>query len=143
MTINDFNTRVTITTRWRDLDAMNHVNNATFLTYFESVRMHYFDLIGHTDAKDAGNEGTVVVTQTCNYRQQLHHPATLDCGIRCTKIGNSSMTLEYALYLQGTDELVCDGTSASAWIDYDVNKSMRLPDTIRNAIARHEGWETA
>ena len=28
--------------RWRDLDALNHVNNASFLTFFEEARLRWF-----------------------------------------------------------------------------------------------------
>ncbi len=30
-----------ITVRFRDLDAMGHVNNAVYLTYFEEARVEY------------------------------------------------------------------------------------------------------
>ena len=29
--------------RWRDLDAFNHVNNATFLTYLEEARLQWLE----------------------------------------------------------------------------------------------------
>jgi len=32
----------TIKTRWRDLDAFRHVNNATFLSYIEDARILFF-----------------------------------------------------------------------------------------------------
>ena len=37
--INDFTFTHTINTRFRDLDAFKHVNNATFLTYLEDARI--------------------------------------------------------------------------------------------------------
>ncbi len=33
--------RVPIQIRWRDLDALGHVNNAVYLTYFELARLAY------------------------------------------------------------------------------------------------------
>ena len=30
-------------TRFRDLDAFNHINNAVFLTYFENARRTFFE----------------------------------------------------------------------------------------------------
>ena len=33
--------------RFRDIDAMGHVNNAVFLSYFEQARIHFFrQLVG-------------------------------------------------------------------------------------------------
>jgi len=31
--------RVPLQIRWRDLDALGHVNNAVYVTYFEQARM--------------------------------------------------------------------------------------------------------
>ena len=43
--------RVPIQIRWRDLDALGHVNNAVFISYFEHARLAYIhDLLG-PDAK--------------------------------------------------------------------------------------------
>ena len=37
-----FTFKHSIQTRWRDLDAFRHVNNATFLTYIEDARILFF-----------------------------------------------------------------------------------------------------
>jgi acyl-CoA thioester hydrolase len=36
-----FRMAVPIEVRFRDLDAMGHVNNAVYFTYFEHARLHY------------------------------------------------------------------------------------------------------
>ena len=36
--INDYTLLCEITTRWRDLDAFQHVNNAVYATYIESYK---------------------------------------------------------------------------------------------------------
>ena len=40
--INDFYFQHKIKTRFRDLDAFGHVNNATFLSYLEDARILFF-----------------------------------------------------------------------------------------------------
>src|SRR3546814_7596641 len=35
--------RMPIALRWRDLDAFNHVNNSTFMTYLEEARIRWFE----------------------------------------------------------------------------------------------------
>ena len=40
--LSDFPYRHELKTRWRDLDAFNHVNNATFLSYIEDARIVFF-----------------------------------------------------------------------------------------------------
>src|SRR3546814_7830400 len=40
--------RMPIALRWRDLDAFNHVNNSTFMTYLEEARIRWFRSEEHT-----------------------------------------------------------------------------------------------
>ena len=41
--------KIAIQIRWRDLDALGHVNNAVYLTYFELARLTYIRaLLGAT-----------------------------------------------------------------------------------------------
>ena len=42
--IQDFKFQHVIKTRYRDLDSFNHVNNATFLSYFEDARILFFNI---------------------------------------------------------------------------------------------------
>ena len=44
--LDDFYFSHHINTRFRDLDAFNHVNNAVFLTYFEDARKTFFERSG-------------------------------------------------------------------------------------------------
>jgi acyl-CoA thioester hydrolase len=40
------NAETTVQLRWSDMDAMGHVNNATYLTYLETAREPWFASIG-------------------------------------------------------------------------------------------------
>ena len=132
---------ITVPVRWGDMDAFEHVNNARFFTFCESARISYFEAIGLTVHRRATDQAPAVVTATCNFRQQLHYPATLDVGVRTVKIGLSSFTLAYAIFLQGTDELVADGSSVVVWVDYAENKSAPLPERLKERIRELDGLE--
>ena len=44
-----FSVEVPVTVRWRDFDALGHVNNAVFLTFLETGRDRFFhSLVGDT-----------------------------------------------------------------------------------------------
>ena len=51
--------------RWRDVDALQHVNNAVYLTYLEMARGRYF-----TDVYewDWDNDGMILANVSINYR---------------------------------------------------------------------------
>ncbi len=124
-----------VTVRWGDMDAMGHVNNVRYFQYLESARIGYFEaLMGWTGREEgAGRQGPVVVSQTFNYRRQVHYPAELEVGVRCREIRNRSFVLEYAIFRPGTEELVGDGTSVTVWLDYDANKAIDIPPQLRQA----------
>ncbi|HIA46839.1 MAG TPA: acyl-CoA thioesterase [Candidatus Hydrogenedentes bacterium] len=137
----DFKYWITIPTRFRDLDTMNHVNSAMYLTYFEMARMDYFHSVGLLKLKEPGRRGPAVVTQTCNYKQQLFHPSIIEAGIRCSRIDTTSFTVEYEFYLKDSETLICDGTTTMTWVDYTIPKAIPVPDVLREAINELEGRE--
>jgi acyl-CoA thioester hydrolase len=120
------------------MDAMGHVNNASYFTYCESARMRYFDVLDLERHREAESHGPVVVSATCNFRRQVHHPAHLEVGARSTKIGTSSFVLEYGLFREGTDELVADGSSVVVWMDYAAGRSVPLPKALKERIRQVE-----
>jgi acyl-CoA thioester hydrolase len=125
----------TIPTRFRDLDPMGHVNSSVYFTYFEVGRTDFFEQSGVSARRVKGKWGIPVVSQTCNYRQQVFHPSTLDLGVRCAELREKTVHLEYALFLAGTDTLVANGQSISVWVDLEIPKSVPLPDELRRALS--------
>jgi len=125
----------TIPTRFRDLDPMGHVNSSVYFTYFEVGRTDFFEKSGVSARRVKGKWGIPVVSQTCNYRQQVFHPSTLELGVRCAEMGEKTVHLEYALFLAGTATLVASGQSISVWVDLEIPKSVPLPDEIRHALS--------
>ena len=71
--------KMAIQIRWRDLDALGHVNNAVYLTYFELARLAYIRAVLNEDAPIDRRTLLPVDFQfilaelTCHYRS----PATL------------------------------------------------------------------
>jgi acyl-CoA thioester hydrolase len=87
--------------RWRDLDALGHVNNAVYATYLEEARDEWMQraLEGAGDLWDY-----VLVRIAIDFRRELTQgdDAVL-VRTRLTRIGTSSLTLrEEVLKLDGT-----------------------------------------
>jgi acyl-CoA thioesterase FadM len=76
----------------------------------------------------------VVVSQTFNYRRQLHYPSALDIGVACPEIRNRSFILTYAIFRQGTDDLIGDGSSVLAWLDYGLGRAAEIPPAVREYL---------
>ena len=126
---------VTLPTRFRDLDPMGHVNSSVYFTYFETGRTDYFAASGVSAQRVKGKWGIPVVSQTCNYRQQVFHPSTLDIGVRCAEVGEKTVRLDYAIFLAGSSTLVAEGQSISVWVDLEIPKSVPIPPELRRALA--------
>jgi acyl-CoA thioester hydrolase len=120
------------TVRWGDMDAMGHVNNALYFQYMESARVGFFERLGWRSREmGAGRGGPVVVSQTFNYRRQLHYPAEIEVGIACSELRRRSFVLAYGIFRQGNEELIGDGSTVLVWMDYALGRAVELPADIR------------
>ncbi len=127
----DYRTWITVEVRWGDMDAFGHVNNAKYFTYCESARIHYFAALGLDVLRGHESHGPAVVSANCNFRRQVHYPATLDVGVRVTKIGRTSFVLDYAILDHDSDEVVADASSVAVWVDYAAGRSIPVPETLK------------
>lgn len=118
--------------RWRDLDAFEHVNNSSFLTFLEESRLRWFMRLD-------GDWNTsqfmpVVAAVHVNYRAQLGWPGDILARLYCERLGNSSLTLAHRIV--GADQsetLFCDGNVVMVWVDPSTGKSVALPAAVRSA----------
>jgi len=125
---------VPIALRWRDLDALNHVNNASFLTYIEEARLNWFaQLDGPWSSADFM---PVLAAVQLNYRAQLSWPANVIVELYCERLGKSSLTIAHRI-VDAADRtrLYCDGSNVLVWVDPASGKPIALPQVIRAACA--------
>ena len=124
----------TIAVRWRDLDAFNHVNNSTYLTYLEEARLQWMLSMG--DVFDPAST-PVLAASELNYRRPIAWPAQLQVQLLCERLGNSSITIAHRIVDAGDPEqLYCDGRVVMVWIDPQTGRSVPLPTSVRSAAGR-------
>ena len=134
----DFRHFEPIDVRWGDMDAMGHINNACYFTYCESARMSYFATVAMESHKEGAEHGPALVSATCNFRRQVHWPASLQVGARSGEIHRRSFELEYAIFDRADGSVVADGTSVVVWVDYGTGKAIPLPEGLKGAIRDFE-----
>ena len=93
--LKDFAFTHKINTRFKDLDAFNHVNNATFLSYIEDARMLFFKRW----KMNIKEKSLIVASITIDYLSQLHHPSKLIIGQKVTRLGTKSFDVLSILFL--------------------------------------------
>jgi acyl-CoA thioester hydrolase len=124
-----------ISVRWRDLDAFNHVNNSSYLTFLEESRLQWLQqLSGPWFTEQAM---PVMAASELNYRRPIEWPAQLHVELFCTRLGNSSMTIAHRMVdAEDITRLYCDGHIVMVWMDPATGKSVPLPQAVRDAGAR-------
>jgi acyl-CoA thioester hydrolase len=123
-----------IAVRWRDLDAFNHVNNSTYLTYLEESRLQWMLSMG--DVFDPAST-PVLAASELNYRRPIAWPAQLQVQLLCERLGNSSITIAHRIVDAGDPEqLYCDGRVVMEWLDPQTGRSVPLPTSVRSAAGR-------
>jgi acyl-CoA thioester hydrolase len=120
-----------IQVRFSDIDLMGHVNNAVYLNYFESARMHYLVYLFGMDW-DWKKNGIILKQNLVEY----HYPVFLGdepkIQVFLTHIGTKSFTLAYELKV---NEKVCTtGESVLVSFDFEANQTTEISDLGRKKL---------
>jgi len=124
--------RVSMTVRWGDLDAFNHVNNATFLVYAQEARLAW--LAGIDGPWFDDSMMPVVAAAQVNFRRQLAWPGRIVVELATKRTGTSSLTIAHRIVAEDDNDCIyADGEVVMVWIDPANGRSVPLPPAIRAA----------
>jgi acyl-CoA thioester hydrolase len=131
---------LTLPVQWGDQDAFGHVNNTVYLRWSESARIEYMRRVGifPQNAHPTG-VGPILATITCDYKLALTYPDEIEVGARVVRIGNSSIQMENVIVSRRAKAVAAELRSTMVLLDYADNRPVRVPDDIREAIARLQG----
>lgn len=88
--------------RFSELDALNHVNNAVYMTWFERLRVKYTQLWGLSRYTGEGNGPRIVIRSgTIHYREEMLMDENYVVTCRCSAFRNTSFTLEQQICADG------------------------------------------
>ena len=119
--LTNFPIHVNIQTRWRDLDAFGHVNNAVFATYIETARGTLFKR--WSLPFDGTGKSLIVASMTINYLKQLKHPSNIIVGLKINKVGNTSFNIEsYIFNERDTKNPIATSNVVIVCFDFDNQK---------------------
>ena len=126
---------------WGEMDAFGHVNNVVFFRYFESARIEYFRKLR---GDDFGNgEFLPILAQTeCSYLRPVYHPDTLTAQTRVSRVGSSSLTMEYKLTSDSQDAVVAEGKAVVVNVDPKTGKGRPLTEDLKQKISLLESSES-
>ena len=119
------------TVRFRDLDAMGHVNNAVFLTYLESARTAF--LLRSGLARDLGDLRIIVARIEIDFRAPAGFGETIEIAVRPSRLGSKSFDLAYELRADG--RVVAEAKSVLVGYDYERSETTPIPEDWRRLLA--------
>jgi len=122
--------------RFRDLDALGHVNNAVFLTYFESARIAYW--LHATRRQGLGALDMILARAEVDYRSPLGYGESVEISVGCTSLGRSSFVLEGDMHERGSARLVAESRKVLVHYDHASGRSRPLPDELRRLILEQD-----
>ena len=105
--------------RFRDCDAMGHVNNAVYSTFLEEARIEV--LGGLTDF--------ILARVEIDFRAELRAGEEIEIGTRCSRIGTKSLELEHEIRVG--ERVAAEATSILVGYDYELAESVPLPEELK------------
>ena len=128
-----------ITVRYGDLDPQGHVNNACYLTYFQEGRVAYINHLGLWDGNSFVDIGIILADSQVTFKQPILFAQPIEVGVRVTRLGTKSLTMEYCVKDVKTNQELATGSSVLVAFDYSQRTSIPVPDNWRKTISTFEG----
>ena len=141
----DFRFGFPVRVRWQECDAQGIAFNGSYLGWLEVAQAEYFRNLGFSIYRiaAAGYFDSAVVKATLEYKAPARVDDMLDLRARVARIGNTSLTLEVAIFLEGGHTEVAPLTVIEAvYVGFHAHTgdTRPVPDAIRALVER---WEAA
>ena len=126
-----FSTNIEV--RFRDLDAIGHVNNAVFFTYFEEGRKHFSKKV--FKVSDVSDFKFIMAHIQCDFIKPIQFNDRVILQMWVKDIGTKSFSFEYRLVDFSDEAMVyATGKSIQVCYDYQKNRSIEVPAKMREGL---------
>jgi len=122
-----------LTVRFRDCDAMGHVNHAVYFTYLEQCRLTFWREV---TGRASPHARVILARAECDYRAPAHFGDELEIALTVGDVGRSSFVLAYEIANVSTGRSIAVGKTVMVTYDYEAGKSIPLPPPTRELLER-------
>jgi acyl-CoA thioester hydrolase len=139
VSLTDFKHRVPITIRFADMDAMGHVNNAKYSTYFETARITYIHEVCQPESFYTAS--VILAKMTIEFKLPLTVGDEIAILTRCSRLGNRSFDLDAVIArynAEGNPEIAAISQAVMVAYDYTTHQTMPLAPAWRERISAYE-----
>ena len=132
----DYRWFTSIPTRWMDNDVYGHVNNVTYYSWIDTAVAQFLIGNGVLDLATSAEVGLVVETQ-CRYFAPISFPDIVTCGVRCGRLGGSSIRYELGIFRNAEDTASAEGHFVHVYVARAAqDRTVPLPARLRDAATR-------
>ena len=132
----DFSYFLPIQTRWSDNDIYGHVNNVTYYSYFDTAANALLIEKANFDIRHSPIIG-LVVDSACSFFQELSYPEIIEVGVVISRLGNSSVQYDLAIFKQFHDVASAQSHFVHVFVDRQTRKSTSIPIEMRDALFKY------
>ena len=122
--------------RFSELDPLNHVNNASYLSWFEMARIGYLASYGLTSMRKQPNDPQIVVRrQVVDYLSPVLFGDSYVVTMRTTLVKPSSLVMDYAVHVAGALRATAETVIVGLSPDGSARQNWR-PEAVRRMVER-------
>lgn len=121
---------------FHDVDMLQHVNNAAYVVWAESVRCQYLAEV--LEEPLDGMSSVILARQEFVYERPLEYREQVAVGCRVSRLGRRSFDFAYEMWSETHNYRSAYGTSAMVAYDYGSKSSISIPERWRERIAIYE-----
>lgn len=127
--------------RWAEIDAQKIVFNGHYLMYFDTAVAGYWRALAMPYAPTMAQlDGDLFVRKaTVEYAASARYDDLLDVGMRCARIGNSSIVFSGGAFRQ--DQLLVSCELVYVFADPHAQTARPVPDALRGILNAFEAGE--
>ena len=127
--------------RWAEVDMQKIVFNAHYLMYFDTAVADYWRALAmpYEEAMHQLGGDLYVKKATVEFHASARMDDRLDIGLKCGRIGNSSMAFSGAIFR--ADELLITCELIYVFADPETQRSQPVPPALREMLTGYEAGE--
>ena len=127
--------RRTFYVSYHDVDALNHLNHATYFPWMETLRCDYY--LKLTGALDPRSLDIILAEASCRYTAPVFYGTELVGEVAPLRpLGRTSFTLVYRFTTKDGTTVVARGRTVQVCYDYDTAAKKEIPPERRAAMER-------
>lgn len=133
-----FKSILPIQIRFNDIDALGHINNNIYLSYFDLGKIEYFENLRSSYV--SWIDGLIVVARLeVDFIKPVFYKEKIAVDSKIISVGNKSAVFVQQIRNTLTNEVKCKCSSVIVAYNPKTKESMLIPDIWRRGISEYEG----